>query len=276
MAIENNQPLVSIIMPVYNCEKYIVQAVNSVLQQTYTNFELIILEDASTDNTLNILKKISDERIKLIINEKNIGLINNLNKGISLVSFQAKYIARMDGDDVCLNNRLEKQIYFLEKNQQVDVVASTVTLIDENNNNIGVWSDDVQNVSTKEIRSFLWKNNCIAHPTVVIKADVLKAFQYETTQKLSEDYDLWLRLTSQNKIIAKLNEPLVLHRILSTSFTRTRNINLFTRMRKVKWQFTLNELKQRRLNFFILKTFISGCLDIVKGTVKSAKKLFRV
>lgn len=269
------QPLVSIVMPVYNCEKYIAAAMDSMLQQSFSNFELIVLEDCSTDNTASILKSYTDKRLRLILNDQNIGLIANLNKGIDLVSSSAKYVARMDGDDISLNDRLEKQVAFLESNPNVDVLAGTVRLIDEHGVDIGTWKEDVEHTTISGIRSFLSSNNCIAHPTVMAKAPLLKHFRYEPSQMLSEDYDLWLRCMSQNKTIAKIKEPLVYHRILSNSFTRTRNIGLFKRMRKIKWTFVRNEIKAKRFNAFVLKTAVSGTIDIARDIAKTIKSKFR-
>jgi glycosyltransferase involved in cell wall biosynthesis len=269
------QPLVSIIMPVYNCEKYIAAAMDSMLQQSFQNFELIVLEDCSTDNTAAILKNYTDSRIKLVLNTQNIGLIPNLNKGIDLVSPAAKYVARMDGDDISMLNRLTMQVDFLEATPNVDVVAATVKLIDENGHDIGTWKEDVIHTSIDQIRSFLSFNNCIAHPTVMLKAPLIKQLRYEPNQMLSEDYDLWLRCMSQNKTIAKIAQPLVLHRILSNSFTRTRNIGLFKRMRKIKWTFVRNEIKSGRFNFFVFKTAVSGTVDILRSIGKTVKSQFK-
>ena len=107
-------PLVSILMPVYNSEKYLREAIKSILNQTFTNFELIIINDGSTDNSLKIIKSFKDNRIKIIKNKGNLGLIKTLNKGIDLA--QGKYIARMDADDIAMPKRLEKQIAFFNEN----------------------------------------------------------------------------------------------------------------------------------------------------------------
>ena len=113
-------PLVSIILPVYNCEKYIRKTIDSVFNQTYSNFELLVIDDGSTDTTLKIVQSFIDNRIQVIQFDKNKGLIEVLNHGIKIA--KGKYIARLDGDDICLPTRLEKQVNWLEKNQKTAVV----------------------------------------------------------------------------------------------------------------------------------------------------------
>ncbi len=114
-------PLVSILMPVYNNEAYVKEAIDSMLCQTLSDFELIVLDDCSTDNGVEIIREIDDKRIIYYCNEKNIGLANNLNVGLKMA--KGKYIARMDGDDISLPTRLKTQIDFLEKNTNIDLCS---------------------------------------------------------------------------------------------------------------------------------------------------------
>jgi glycosyltransferase involved in cell wall biosynthesis len=114
-------------MPVYNGSKHLSDAVDSILTQTYTNFEFLIIDDASTDNSFEILKSYKDDRIRLIKNEKNIGLSASLNKGLNLAL--GKYIARMDQDDISLPNRLEKQIEYFKEHNDICVLGSWFKVI---------------------------------------------------------------------------------------------------------------------------------------------------
>src|SRR5580698_9685158 len=114
MAQTINNPKVTVLMPVYNGEKYIKEALESILQQTFIDFEFLIINDGSTDNSVSIIKSFNDNRIRLIHNEKNSGLVYSLNKGIGLSN--GEYIARMDCDDVSIPERLEKQVGFLNSN----------------------------------------------------------------------------------------------------------------------------------------------------------------
>jgi len=268
-----NIPAVSIILPAYNCEKYIAKAIESVLQQTFTDFELIIINDGSTDRTEEIIKSFSDPRILYQVNNTNKGLVFTLNKGIDTA--KGKYIARMDGDDISLSDRFEKQFNYLRLNKEVDILATVVTLIDENEIVSGTWHSDINNVSAKEIRKELPKDNCIAHPSIMGNASVFRKYKFNQTQSIGEDYDLWLRMVADNIIIHKLSEPLLQHRILTGSFTRTRHQNVFWKIAKIKIRFSWQQVKKRKLNVFTIKTFLYGCVDLLKGIGKNSKNLFR-
>lgn len=122
-------PEISVVLSVYNDAKYVGVAIESVLAQTFTDFELIIIDDASTDESLSIARDFADERIRIVENEENLGLTKSLNKGISLA--QGKYIARMDSDDICLPTRFEKQVAYLDAHPDVGVCGGWVELIGE-------------------------------------------------------------------------------------------------------------------------------------------------
>ena len=115
-------PTISIVMPVYNCENYLHEAIKSILEQTYTDFEFIIINDGSEDNSEDIILSYADPRIIYIKNDKNMKIVKTLNKGISLS--RGKYIARMDADDICYRDRLEKQLSFMEKHKDIDLCGS--------------------------------------------------------------------------------------------------------------------------------------------------------
>ncbi len=268
-----NVPAVSVVLPAYNCEKYIAKAIESVLHQTFIDFEFIIINDGSADRTEEVIKSFSDPRILYHLNNTNKGLVFTLNKGIDLA--KGRYIARMDGDDIALLDRLEKQFDYLQLNKEVEILATVVTLIDENENVSGTWNSDMNNVSAKDIRKELPKDNCIAHPTVMGKTEIFRKYKFNQTQSTGEDYDLWLRMAADNIIIHKLSEPLLRHRILSDSFTRTRHQNVFWKIAKIKIKFSWQQIKKGKLNMFIIKTFLYGCMDLLKGVGKSFKNLFR-
>lgn len=266
---DDKVPLVSIILPAYNVEKYLKEAIDSILRQSFTDFECIIINDGSTDTTERVILSYSDNRIIYLKNEANMGLIYTLNRGLSAA--KGKYIARMDGDDISMGNRLQKQFEYLEKNKEVDVLATQVSLIDEDDNDIGFWDEDIQHSDVDSIKKFLPVNNCIAHPTIMGKKEILISYKYNAAQKLSEDYDLWLRIIANGKIIDKLPEPLLKHRILQSSFTRTRKVNVFYKISLVKWLFIKSELSKGKLNKFIFLTFVYCLTDGIKGTGKVIK-----
>lgn len=181
-------------MAVYNAEKYLKEAIESILNQTYEDFEFIIINDCSIDSSYKILKKYSenDKRIRLINNNENLGLTKNLNNALKIS--KGKYIARMDADDISELNRFEEQIKFLEKNIGVDIVGTFSNDINEDGNITGERKNPVTH---DEILSLLPKVNPIAHPTVMMrKKSIEKINGYNEEFKKCQDYELWFRAIS--------------------------------------------------------------------------------
>ncbi len=214
-------PMVTVIMPVYNAAPFLSIAIESILNQTYKNFELLIINDGSTDDSLQIIKSFSDQRIKLINNDVNIGIIKTRNKGISLSS--GKYIAMMDADDISLPTRLEKQVNFLEENINVTALATKLIQINEKGIETGYWPEDFKTTTSTQIKQTLPIINCIGQPTIMMRANIVKAIGYKNAFAHNEDWGLWLQLISEGYIIAKLNEILLQYRIHSKSTTVTEN-----------------------------------------------------
>lgn len=207
--------LVSILLPVYNGAQFLRIAIDSILKQTYLDFELIIIDDGSTDDTVAIIQAIDDTRVKLFRNQVNLGIVATLCRGLQECT--GVYIARMDADDIALPERIAEQVSFLEKNPHIDVVDSVQTVIDENGEKIGRTNSVV--VEQSDILKYLPKLNCLGHPSVMVRAHVLKSFGYRNVPY--EDYDLWLRLAAAKKGIYKLPTPLLLFREHSASITGT-------------------------------------------------------
>ncbi|MCI8465867.1 MAG: glycosyltransferase family 2 protein [Lachnospiraceae bacterium] len=136
-------PLVSVIMPAYNGEKYIGEAIESVLNQTYGNLELIVVEDKSTDATPDLIRRYQDSRIRLYFNDRNQGIAYSTNLGIE--KSRGKYIALLDDDDIALERRLEWQVDFLEKHEEIDVLGGRSALIDKDGNFIGYDKEPIYN-----------------------------------------------------------------------------------------------------------------------------------
>lgn len=203
------QPLVSIIMPVYNSEKFLEEAILSILNQTYKNFEFIIIDDASTDSSWEIIKKYKtiDRRIKAIRNKPNLGVTKTLRKGINLT--KGKFIARMDADDISSNTRLEEQVNFLLNNPDYVLVGSQINIIDEEGNIIGKRNYPL---TDSQIRKTLFFKSPFAHPSVCIKAASLKKFNYSPKFLTVQDYYLWYQLLQLGKG-ANLNKFLLYYRI---------------------------------------------------------------
>ncbi len=260
-------PKVSILMPVYNVSAYLGEAVNSILRQTFTDFELIILNDGSTDQTEDIILSFSDDRIRYIKNEHNSGLIFTLNKGIDMA--RAEWLARMDGDDISDPERIEKQWLYINDHPGTKVLATRVRLIDEQGTPKGRWKEDELMISPSAIRAFLPKNNCIAHPSIMINTGLIRQYRYDKSQLHTEDYDLWLRLAADKIQIHKIGEPLLYHRIHTSSVTRNDQENVFLKLARTKFRFIIKAVKNGKLNGFVVRTFLYAITDWIKGQLKS-------
>ncbi len=220
--------LLTVLMPVYNCELYIEEAINSILNQSYSHFEFLIIDDASTDETKAIIKRIKDERIQLIEKPLNTGYTNSLNYGLTLA--KGKYIARMDGDDISLPERFQKQLTFLESNPDVVVCGTTYKIIGNNKNIFIPETNDT-------IKLHLLKGNCIAHPSVMIRKKVLDDFSicYDVTKEPAEDYALWVHLLSYGKL-HNLSEVLLEYRLHIGQVSKKRAIDQVNSHLKTKFE----------------------------------------
>lgn len=206
-------PLVSVILPCYNAEKYLNEAIDSILTQTYTNLEVIVIDDGSSDNTLSILKQYArqDKRVKLIENDKNLGLIETLNKGITIAN--GDLIARMDADDVSYSTRFQKQVACFKNNSTIDLVSTAREYIDLNGKHL--YYSDVTAVTSKICQFAAFFVNPLAHGTVIARAEVFKEFYYKLTPDTIhvEDYELWTRMLNASKHLFSLNDYLYKTRI---------------------------------------------------------------
>lgn len=233
---KNIKELVSVVMPAYNAEKYLEAAVNSVLNQTYWNWELILIDDGSSDNTINIAKKLvkKDNRIKLIFNPENLGVSATRNKGINLA--QGNWIAFLDSDDIWKDSKIEKQISFA-KEKNVDFIFSGVCYIAEN----GSPFKGIFNVPFKTSFQELLKQNIITCSSVLIKKHHFDHVKMEKDH-MHEDYAVWLRILSDGIFAYGINEPLLVYRISTTSKSG-RKINSFKMTYRVFRFINLNPYK---------------------------------
>lgn len=205
--------IVSVILPVYNCQNYVLEAVQSILNQTYKNFELIIIDDCSTDNTHSIIQKIDDSRIQIVRKVKNSGYTDSLNIGINIS--KGKYIARMDGDDISLPNRFEKQLEILEKNPEIILCGTAIQIL---NSNTILSHPSIH----EEILVKLCFGTSFYHPTVMIRKEVLIANNYNSKFEPAEDYELWTRLAFLGKF-HNINEVLLNYRVHTNQISFTKN-----------------------------------------------------
>lgn len=208
-----DRPLVSVIMGAYNCEDSIAKSIDSILGQTYENWEFIICDDCSTDRTLEILQEYEkkDSRIKILHNERNIRLAGTLNKCLSYAN--GKYVARMDGDDESLSERFEKQVAFLEANPQIDVVGCSRMIFDEHGDKGIRFSERMPRKDT------LLKEVPFAHPTIMIRTEVMRELGGYTKNRKTmraEDLELWFRFYCRDYVGYNMQD--VLYRYRETLF----------------------------------------------------------
>ena len=206
---KSTPPTLSVLIPTYNGGRYVFEAIQSILNQTYQDFELLIIDDGSTDNTSKIIQSFNDPRIRWFRNEKNEGLIATLNRGLELA--QGQLIARMDSDDLSLPDRFEKQIHYLNEHPDVSVVGGAYETIEENVRIVRHPTDPEQ------VRQELLFTGCvIAHPTVMFRKKVLEdlGFTYDKNYPHAEDYALWAKLSQQVKL-ANLPDVLLRYRVHS-------------------------------------------------------------
>lgn len=199
------KPLISVLMPNYNCEKYLLDAIESILKQTYSQFELIIIDDCSSDNSWKIIQKYAkkDKRIKAFQNKQNSGVTVTLNNGLKHCN--GKYIARMDSDDISDLERFEKQIRLLEK-KKADICSTNLIMFNES----GIIGKRKYNPN---ISSVILCESPIAHATVMLKKELFDKYgHYNPRFNSAEDYDLWLRFYSQNASFVLVDEFLYKYR----------------------------------------------------------------
>lgn len=201
-----SQPLISVILPVYNGEKYLLEAVQSILNQTYSNFELIVVNDGSKDKSEEIIKNIKDPRI-VYHYKNNSGLADSLNYGISLS--KGYYIARQDQDDISYPTRFEKQVDFLEKNKNVGLLGTRARVFKDNSSEVKYHNHPT---NPWDLKFDLLFDNPFVHSSVMFrKEDFLKVNNYNTDRNYYEDYELWSRFAEVGDV-ANLKDVLVDYR----------------------------------------------------------------
>lgn len=189
-----DMPLITILMPSYNGGPYLKSCIDSVLNQSYTHFEFLIIDDGSTDNTFEIIKGYTDKRIRILLNKENKGITHSLNKGLKLAN--GKYIARIDADDIMLPNRLALQVEFLEQNPSYGMVGAWHEVIDA----YGRVITRVQpNAVNEQLKLQLLFNNPFAHAAVTMRTELVRQFKYDKKFAYCEDFDLWTKIASVAK-----------------------------------------------------------------------------
>ena len=263
----SQNPKISVIMSVYNgmplgphpamrgrtassaysqkSSAYLKQAVESILNQTYKNFEFIIVDDASTDNSWQYLKSLKDKRIKLLKNSKNLGLAKSLNRAIGVAS--GHYIARMDADDISLPTRFQEQLKFLKRNPNIDLCGAWADLIDEESSIIG---EKKYPTSDSEIKKALSWYPPIIHPTFIAKTFVFKSLNgYDPKFEMAEDYELLMRAKRKFKF-ANVPKKLLLWRL----WDKRRSRDSWDKMEKIDLKIKSEALKRGDFSQFYVFT----------------------
>lgn len=271
--------MISILLPVFNMQDYISKSIKSIINNTYKNFELVIVNDGSTDKTEEIIKSFNDDRIKYL-KKSNSGLIETLNYGIQKCNYSI--IMRMDGDDIILSNKIQNQLNYFKKSNSI-LTGTSGYLIDSHGNKIA--PIDLPTKHNEILKSMLKMSPSLIHPSVMFYKDtVLKVGGYDSNFKHAEDFDLFLRLSKIGKIsnmserfiylrkhennISLLNaEEQIKNTIISKDIYKHNNNSLVNKS-------TYTEFRQKIENSFFNRIYIKVHLLIVKVENENLKKDF--
>lgn len=260
-------PKVSVLMPVYNVQEYVAEAIDSILNQTLSDFELIILDDCSTDNTVKIVSSYSDCRIILHCNNVNVGIANNLNIGLQMA--KGKYIARMDGDDMSLPERLRVQTDFLDQHPEIDLCSCALEMFGHDTQ---VW---IRENDPEQIKITMLFYSPILHAPSVFRRNQFLAYKLFYNQEFfpAEDYDLWSRAVFHCKM-TNLPDRLYLYRIHGIQVTKT-DVHTNEKTHQIR----LNYLKQALpdLSDTLALEFIEKFIerqDLILSSAKTLKPIY--
>ncbi len=203
-------------MPVFNGEMYLREAIDSILDQTLTEFEFIIINDGSTDRSAEILDAYADPRLKIIHNHSNMGVSLSLNKGLDLAF--GEYVARMDCDDISLPERLAKQVAFMDSHPEIAACGTWVKMIDS----AGQVTRSRPTPTGKDFELNYWRLNPIIHPSVMIRVSQLGELRYDDRIRYAQDFDLWFRIKSKYSL-DNIPEYLLLYRMHEENITKSKN-----------------------------------------------------
>ena len=239
-------PVITVLMPVYNAERWLAEAVHSILDQSFTDLELLAVDDGSTDGSAGILRSITDPRLRIVTLSRNGGLIAALNTGLEHA--RGIFLARMDADDIMLPTRLTRLHALLMSNTALTAAATTFDHINDAGDVTGYWATDRATPDERSVARMLPRSNCIA--SVMIRMDAIQALRYASAQTGAEDWDMLLRARSRGMRIGKINEPLYRYRMHPTSIMglskRQRPVEL--RLLATRHRFLLGEWRRLRFN----------------------------
>jgi len=206
---------ITVLLPVFNAGCHLEKTITSLLRQTFSSFDLLVINDGSTDDSGLIIRSIRDKRIRLVENTKNLGVADTLNRGIELA--EGRYIVRMDADDVCKPSRLEKQLNFMEAHPEVGVSGTWIRSFGDQLPII-----ERRPANSEAIKAYMLFDNPLFHPTVIMRKSFLDQYRlrYDATFNRTEDYDLWSRAVHFFPL-GNISEPLLKFRCHGKSVTST-------------------------------------------------------
>lgn len=256
-------PAISVCMPMYNASRYLRECIDSILAQTFTDFELLIVDDGSTDDSRDIVRSYDDQRIRLICNRHD--YIESLNT--LLREARGKYIARMDADDVMMPERLSIEWIFMENHRDVDVLGGQMYMF-----NNGSRKDSFRKTQVKEgyvSLTDMIEYCCVCHPTVMLRNTTINRLTYNQEAKYAEDYEIWIDILSAGKNIYNLSEPLIYYRLhdAQTSNIHNNEQQQYSSVIKGKAVENLVSLTQKAFNEQVDSCFhkkANGCNSILK------------
>jgi hypothetical protein len=222
-----NTPLISVVVPIHNGAQWLGQTLDSLFAQTYPHFEIVLVDDASTDNLREVLDSFHDARLQVLHLKKNVGVSAARNRGIERA--KGSYIAFCDADDLCHYQRFERQLAFLGQHLDIGLCGSSFTCFEAQDRAI------VINPSLDaEIRTALMQGNCFGLSTIMARAEILKVTRFDETLNVAEDYDLWTRLAASGVRLANLPESLIRYRLHPQQASRHNGAKLDQVARKIR------------------------------------------
>jgi glycosyltransferase involved in cell wall biosynthesis len=235
-----NSPLISVVVPVHNGARWLGQTLDSLFAQTYANFEIVLVDDASTDSLQEVLDSVHDPRLRVVHLKSNVGVSAARNQGIELA--KGDFIAFCDADDLCQPQRLERQLAFLEQQPGIGLCGSAFTCFDTQDR-----ETVVNPASDAEIRKTLMLRSCFGLSTIMARAGIFKSIRFDETLHVAEDYDLWTRLAASGVRLANLPESLLRYRWHPQQASRHKGARLDQATRKIRSAYCVGILGDRQL-----------------------------
>lgn len=266
-------PRVTVLMPVYNTASYLREAVDSILNQTFTDFEFLIIDDASTDGSIDIIKSYNDPRISFTEKPENTGYTNSLNMGLEMA--RGEYIARMDSDDISLPERLEKQVAFMDANLEVGLCGTASLSFGYQNNVNKVVSGH------NHLKAKLFFGNHFCHPSIVFRKTVLEKndLKYDLQFEPAEDYAFWIKLARITKV-DNLTDILINYRTHTNQISlkkENRQFELanFLKIKQVEELGIIYTLEEAAMHLSLLKDNLPATADNLQKAYNWINKLYQ-